>query len=223
MAATTRKAYRGRGMDGIIARMYDRNARAHIMHQYRSWAGDLVPLIPPDGKVLEIAPGPGYLAIELAKAGIKDITGLDISETFVEIARSNAREAGIRIDFLQGNASVQPFVDGSYTHIICTSAFKNFSDPLGALREMHRVLSPGGLAWISDMRQDVSDAAIDAYVRNDMHLHGMNGLFTRMTFKRMLRPRALTAEGLRALVAQTPFTVVNLEQEVMELRVTVRK
>ena len=45
---------------------------------------------------------------------------------------------------------------GSFDLIICRAAFKNFSEPLQALHEMHRVLKPGGKALIMDLRRDAS-------------------------------------------------------------------
>lgn len=66
----------------------------------------------PDGAdVLEVAPGPGYFAIEMERLGQVHVTGLDISHTFVEIASSNARQAGVDVIFRQGDASQMPFGD----------------------------------------------------------------------------------------------------------------
>ena len=65
--------------------------------------------LPPGSAVLEVAPGPGYFSIELAKLGAYSITGLDISHTFVEIAAKKAAEAGVHVEFRQGNASSMPF------------------------------------------------------------------------------------------------------------------
>src|SRR5579864_9095031 len=65
--------------------------------------------LPSGARVLEVAPGPGFFAIELAKLGKYTITGLDISRTFVEIATKNARQAGVTVDFQQGNAAAMPF------------------------------------------------------------------------------------------------------------------
>jgi ubiquinone/menaquinone biosynthesis C-methylase UbiE len=91
-----------------------------------------------------VAPGPGYLAIEIAKRGDSRVTGLDISETFVRIAQTNARAENVDVDFQHGNASAIPFSDASFDFIVCRAAFKNFTDPVGALDEMFRVLAPGG-------------------------------------------------------------------------------
>ncbi|HEY0673748.1 MAG TPA: class I SAM-dependent methyltransferase [Longimicrobiales bacterium] len=216
------KAFKGKAMEGWVARAYNRNARDHIMPQYRVWARSFEALIPQGSKVLEVAPGPGYLSIELARAGA-EVVGIDISESFVEIARRNAREAGVRVEFRQGNASALPFADESFTHVVCTSSFKNFSEPVAALREMHRVLVPGGIAWLSDLRGDVSDEEIDRYVRDGMGMKGLNAFTTRMTFKKMLRKRAYTEEALLQLVSRTPLTVVANESSSMELLLTMQK
>jgi 2-polyprenyl-3-methyl-5-hydroxy-6-metoxy-1,4-benzoquinol methylase len=59
--------------------------------------------------VLEIAPGPGFFCLELARLGSYRITGLDISRSFVQIAHDSAQKAGLEIDFQEGNASAMPF------------------------------------------------------------------------------------------------------------------
>ena len=82
-----------------------------------------------DNAVLEVAPGPGYFAIELAKLGKYKITGMDISQDFVEIARRNAKEAGVDVEFQLGNVSEMPFPDNKFDFIFCSAAFKNFKDP----------------------------------------------------------------------------------------------
>ena len=88
--------------------------------------------LPSGSKVLEVAPGPGYFAIELAKLGNYKVTGVDISETFVEIARANAAEAKVTVDFRRGNASGMPFGSETFDFLLCRAAFKNFTEPLQA-------------------------------------------------------------------------------------------
>ncbi len=120
--------------------------------------------LPSGSHVLEVAPGPGYFAVELAKLGSYHIVGLDISQTFVRIATDNAKRAGVDVEFRQGNASSMPFDSGSFDFVYCRAAFKNFSEPVRAINEMHRVLKPGGKAVIVDLRKDASASEIDAAV-----------------------------------------------------------
>jgi ubiquinone/menaquinone biosynthesis C-methylase UbiE len=127
----------------VIASWYAKTTLKDIK-RHKLMAKQLVEKIPAHGSVLEIAPGPGYFCIELAKLANFQITGLDISKSFVEIAHSNAKEAGLNIDFREGNASAMPFKDETFDFTFCQAAFKNFSEPVKALSEMYRVLKPGG-------------------------------------------------------------------------------
>jgi ubiquinone/menaquinone biosynthesis C-methylase UbiE len=198
----TAKAYKGMGMNGAIARWYAGTTR-NALEEFRSLAQRLAELAPgPD--VLEVAPGPGYLAIELAKLGRHRVTALDISKTFIEIARKNAADAGVPVDFQWGNAAAMPFGDNAFDFIVCRAAFKNFAEPLRALQEMRRVLKPGGQALIIDLRRDVSpsdiDRELDRYAANPA-----NRLFMKLTFRFMLIRRAYTRGQMEQLAAQAGF------------------
>ena len=84
------------------------------MQGFRRDAGALAERLHRGSDVLDVAPGPGFFTIELARVGNFNITGLDISHTLVEIAAENARNAGLKIDFRWGNASAMPFPDQSF-------------------------------------------------------------------------------------------------------------
>lgn len=217
------KGYKGMGMEGFIARQYDKSAKRDMAELYRAWAKKLSAGLAEGDHVLEVAPGPGYLSIELAKLRKLQITGLDISETFVAIARRNAQSAGVEVDFQHGNASAMPFGNAKFDFLMCTSSFKNFSEPIKALNEMHRVLKPGGKAWISDLRRDVSDETIDTFVKDTMKVTGFGGAFMKYTFKHSLRPRALTAAQFKELIAQTPFKKVEIMENSIDLEVRLYK
>src|ERR1041384_2970952 len=173
----TTKAYKGLPMEGIIATWYAKTTRKDLK-RHKLMAKQIAPKIPASGKVLEIAPGPGYFCIELAKLGNYQITGLDISKSFVEIAHRNATEAGLKIDFRQGNASAMPFEDNGFDFTFCQAAFKNFSEPVKAIAEMYRVLRPGGLSVIADLRRDAPAEEIDREVKG-MGLGRINQFLVR--------------------------------------------
>jgi len=197
------KGYKGIGMEGPIAKWYAKITHKDI-EEFKALARRMAEGLQPGANVLEVAPGPGYFAVELAKLGKYRITGLDISETFVEIARKNAREAGLQIDFQQGNASNMPFAGDSFELILCRAAFKNFSDPIGALREMRRVLKPGGKAVIIDLRKDTPKEEIDAYV-DKMHVGKLNSAFIKLSFRTMLLKRAYTRADFERFIAESGF------------------
>src|SRR5580693_7049642 len=101
--ATIRKGYRGLGMEGPIATWYAKNT-GRDRRRFIRVAQLVADRVPPGGRVLEVAPGPGFCAIEIAKSSRYSVAGLDISESFVRIARANAGEAGVAVDFRHGNA-----------------------------------------------------------------------------------------------------------------------
>lgn len=207
----TTKAYKGMAMEGPIAAWYAKITRKDI-RRHQMEAGRWVKELVPNSRVLEIAPGPGYFSIELAKQGRFHITGLDISQSFVEIARKNAAAAGIRAEFRQGDAAHMPLGDESFDFVFCQAAFKNFSQPVQAVSEMYRVLRPGGTAVILDLRSDASEGEIDREIGN-MALGRVDEWLTRWTFRHVLLKNAYSLVEMKRFIAQTPFEQVSIERE----------
>jgi ubiquinone/menaquinone biosynthesis C-methylase UbiE len=207
-------------MEGWIARWYARNTGKGI-GQFRKEAQEIARHLPGGSDVLEVAPGPGFLAIELARLGPYRIVGLDISKSFVRIASENAARAGVEVTFRQGNASSMPFESDSFDFVYCRAAFKNFSEPVRALHEMHRVLRPGGRAVIHDLRRDASPEAIQAAVQ-EMGLGWLDSLLTRGIL-RWLRRRAYSQDDFRRMVGETPFKTCEITCDGIGLQVTLRK
>ncbi|MDT5259622.1 MAG: hypothetical protein QOD10_4702 [Mycobacterium sp.] len=203
MTAATTKGYRGIGMEGAIARWYAKSTRKD-MERFRALATRLRAMLPQGGDVLEVAPGPGYFAIEVAEGGAYRVTGLDISRTMVELARTNAAEAGVEVDFHQGGASAMPFADDSFDLLTCSAAFKNFSEPHKALEEMYRVLRPGGTALVVDLHRDVPMSEIRKYF-GGMGLGTIERWMTVATFRFMLLKRAYTRAEFEQMLADIPF------------------
>jgi SAM-dependent methyltransferase len=171
--------------------------------------------------VLEVAFGPGYLAIELARLGRFAVTGLDISHTFVKIASQNAKDAGVTADFHQGDPAVMPFDADSFDLIVCQAAFKNFVHPSSALSEMYRVLPAGGTAVIQDMSRDASHADIEREVKA-MQLGGVSSFTTKGTLE-MLKRRAYSPHQFERLAAESPFQTCAISTERIGLEVRLTK
>jgi ubiquinone/menaquinone biosynthesis C-methylase UbiE len=215
------KAYKGIALEGMLATWYARNT-AKLQADFKACAQRIAARLPRRGRVLEVAPGPGYLAVELARVGPHQITGLDISRSFVRMATDYAQQVGVEVEFRQGDAAALPFADDSFDFVVCRAAFKNFSNPVGTLVEMYRVLQPGGEALIIDMRNDATDMEIDVAV-DDMHLDRVNAFLTRITFKHMLRKRAYSIRDFQAMVAVTPFCKAEIETGLIGLDVWLKK
>src|SRR5260370_42593450 len=83
------KPYKGIGMEGMIAAWYAKNTGKSIA-EYRNLAKRIAGSLRPGDRVLEVAPGPGYLAIALAQLGSYRVAALDPGRTSVRMARAAA-------------------------------------------------------------------------------------------------------------------------------------
>ncbi len=206
-------------MEGFSAKWYARQT-ANDADEFQRTARRIGAHLSGVSRVLEIAPGPGYLAIELVKLSGCRLTGLDISRSFVGIAAENARKAGLHIDFEQGDAADLPFPADQFDFIVCRAAFKNFTQPLAALNEMRRVLKLGGTALIIDLRKDFSKAAVSDYVSGRGTL---NAMIIKWIFNTMLKKRAYTREGLAELVSQSEFRQGDIRLDPLGFELWLRK
>jgi ubiquinone/menaquinone biosynthesis C-methylase UbiE len=197
------KAYKGMGMEGGIARWYAKNT-LRDMGEFRKLAVRISEELPAGGNILEVAPGPGYLAIELARQSRYRVNGMDISRTFVDIARKNAEKEKVSVDFRRGNVAEMPYRAERFDLVVCRAAFKNFSQPVKAISDMYRVLKPGGRALIIDLRRDVSRKTVNQYV-DQLGVGTFNAMAIKLTFRFMLIKRAYTREEFTKFIAQSPF------------------
>jgi ubiquinone/menaquinone biosynthesis C-methylase UbiE len=218
---STAKPYKGLGMEGAVAKWYAALTKKSL-EDFKALARRVAEQIPARSAVLEVAPGPGYFAIELSKLGGYRITGLEISETFVALARANAAKAGVRVDFRRGNASAMPFPRETFDFLLCRAAFKNFAEPVRALEEMHRVLKPGGQALIIDLRRDAPQESISQAV-DAMSLGAVNAMITKLTFRFMLLKRAYTKSEFAEMIAKTKFRSTLIREDLIGLEISLSK
>jgi ubiquinone/menaquinone biosynthesis C-methylase UbiE len=221
--ASTRTAKGEKGIvgTGMVARWYA-GITAKSMNEFVNDAKRMTQYLSSGDAVLEVAPGPGYLAISLAKLGNYRIVGMDISQAFVDIARAKAKEAGAEVEFRQGDVSQMPFQADSFNLIVCRAAFKNFASPIAALNEIYRVLKAGGKAVIIDLRHDASPADVNKAV-DAMGLNGINTFMTKFTFKHMLLKRAYTADAFRQMITQTSFKKYDIQPDAIGMEIHLEK
>jgi ubiquinone/menaquinone biosynthesis C-methylase UbiE len=207
-------------MEGRTAHWYarQRGTESQLRENGRQ-ADRLTEGLPAGAAILEVAPGPGYFAVDLAKRGYQ-VAGLDISRTMVQIATEYDRQAGTTVDFRHGDAAELPFGADSFDLVVCQAAFKNFRHPLRALDEMHRVLRPGGTAVIQDLNRAATRADIAAEVRG-MRLNPPNAAATRLTLG-WLRRRAHPAAEFRRLAGRSAFGGCEINTDGVSLEVRLR-
>ena len=221
------KGYIGVGMNGFLARWYD--ASRGFSPDQQQLAAHVRQILPEGGRILEIACGPGHLSVDLARHTSPDgpryaVTGVDISPTCVDIARQHAAEANVSVDFQVGNAASLPFPADSFDLVLCSAAFKNFSQPAAALSHFHRTLRTAGRAIIADLRRDATMAEVQATIARDSPgLGWLNRQLTQLIFKRMLLKRAYTAKEMEAMVREAGFSHCECVEEGIGFRCTMTK
>ncbi len=212
------KHFKDLGIEGKQAIMYDRLTREHRIDEMKEQAIEVARHLKQGDNILEVAPGAGYLSIELARLGKFKITGMDISSDLVEIGTNNALEAGVVADFIQGNVAEMPFRDGVFDFIICVLAFKNFKEPVRALQEMYRVLKPGSTALIMDLNRKASLKATKK-VAEKMGLKGFGGYIAGA----IQRSGAFSREELQTFISQTEFKDYEIQITEMGFSVYLKK
>ena len=118
----------------------------------RGWRRKLVKILAErnPGAVLDVATGTGDLAIAVAGGCKARINGIDIAEKMLEIGSRKVVAAGLddRISFRRGDAEKIPFSDGTFDAVTVAFGVRNFEDLPQGLREMRRVMRPGGLMLV---------------------------------------------------------------------------
>lgn len=175
---------------------------------YRRWAGR---------DVLDVGCGQGIDVARYAEAGA-NVSGVDLTPRHLELAQQLLDHRGLEARLVRGDAERLPFEDASFDRVSSNGVLHHTPDMPGALREIHRVLRPGG------------EAVVIVYNRNSLHywlhqvaLHGvlLGKLFRERSMEGVLsrtveetstgaRPlvRVYTRKSLRTMLSAAGFTDV---------------
>ena len=137
----TRKRH-ARALFAGLPRHYDRAGALLSFGQDPRWRAALVRALDvrPGQRVLDVATGTGMVAAALARR-VARVVGLDQSPEMLAVAR--ARLDG-RATLVEGEAERLPFADGEFDHLSFTYLLRYVADPAATLRELARVVAPGG-------------------------------------------------------------------------------
>lgn len=109
----------------------------------------LVPLLPPNAQILDVACGTGDLSIEFFEQSKARITGLDFCGPMLELAKKKTRD----VQFIEGDALRLPFADETFDAVTIGFGLRNLSSTTDGLRELRRVLKPNGWAGVLEFSQ----------------------------------------------------------------------
>ncbi|MEX0832864.1 MAG: class I SAM-dependent methyltransferase [Actinomycetota bacterium] len=125
---------------------YDRLAELFSFGQNGRWRRAMVSHVAHGARVLDVATGTAGVAIELVRRRAARVVGIDQNERMLRRGVEATREAGVdaRIELLRGRGEQLPFVDASFDAVTFTYLMRYVDDPASTLKEMVRVLRPGG-------------------------------------------------------------------------------
>ncbi len=156
------KDLRVRRMFGAIAHRYDLNNRLHSFGRDQVWRRRAVHLcdVKPADHVLDAACGTGDLAEAFAAAGAARVCGVDFTAQMLDIARLKAARlrpaTRRRLTYQLSDVLALPFDDASFDIVSIAFGIRNVTDADRALRELGRVLRPGGRIVVLEFSQPVN-------------------------------------------------------------------
>ena len=153
--------------DPDVAQAFNRIATLPQMDLMRRFVTRRAVAMKQAGQAADLGCGPGHLVIKLAQAAPDlQVTGIDLSDEMLAEAERYARCSGLedRIAFKKGDVARIPFPDASLDLVVSTLSLHHWSDPVGVLDEIARVLRrpepaerrPGGSVLIFDLRRDMT-------------------------------------------------------------------
>jgi len=184
---------------------------------FTPWAEDLVDrmALRPGEHVVDVACGTGIVA-RLAAHRINPggaVTGLDLNPGMLSVARSLPPPADVTMEWREGSAMTLPFANATFNVVLCQQGLQFFPDRLAALREMYRVLVPGGRLGLSvwrPLRQNPYMAALGDALERRVNAEVATGMRTVCSMG--------DAEALRSLLLQAGFRDARISIQILVMR-----
>ncbi len=134
-----------------VSENYDKMNSIISFQQHVKWRKTTMKMmmVEKGSRCLDVCCGTGDWSIALSEAVGPEgqVTGLDFSENMLKVGREKVKQAGLKnVTLMHGNAMELPFPDDSFDYVTIGFGLRNVKDYLQVLKEMRRVLKPGGMA-----------------------------------------------------------------------------
>jgi ubiquinone/menaquinone biosynthesis C-methylase UbiE len=166
-------------------------------------------------RVLDVGCGQGIDVIRYASAGAS-VTGIDLTPRHVELARAHVAALGLDAEIVNGDAEALPFPDASFDRVSSNGVLHHTPDMPAALREIRRVLAPGGEARIIVYNRNsfhywISQVLTQGIIRRQLFVErSMSGVLSRGVERSSIEARPLVRvynhSALRRMLSAAGFT-----------------
>jgi ubiquinone/menaquinone biosynthesis C-methylase UbiE len=209
---------------GVFATLYEKASRLVRDTYYVKLAEEIVGHLP-EGRILDLGTGPGYLPIEIVKKapGLKAV-GIDLSPKLIRMAQENAQRAGVgnRVRFKTGQASDAPFSDNSFDMVISTGMLHMVKDPVKILKECHRLLKFGGEVWIFDPARVSSQVDREKW-RASLSWKERIAYQVFKLFSKINPGKTYRREEVETMLQEIPFAQCRVEESKGEIEIRCHK
>jgi ubiquinone/menaquinone biosynthesis C-methylase UbiE len=193
-------------MPTFAARLYDNLTSVKGVNKAFEEIAEFIGSRLKQGKLLDVGTGPGRLLLEINRKNPRlDLSGLDISESMLEVAKQNLSYIK-NLDLQIGNIVKTTYPDNFFDCIVSSGSFYNWDKPAEGLNEILRILKSGQTAYIFESNRDYDEKLLDTRLK--VNLKGYNFIrrfISKYFMKKQLRMTYSVPE-FEGIIKQTAFS-----------------
>ena len=201
----------------FFVKQYDRMSRIVSMDMYLRFLQYLKNNCP-KGRILDVGCGTGRGLLMIGQDSLYQVSGIDPASNMIKMCRKNAGKDNRKADFHVAGAEKLPFANEEFDAVISNGAFHEWQDAEKGLNEIYRVLKPGGIAFINDMRSDAEIKDIYDELGSRIFFKPM-----RKAFMKNIKKGTYTSSEAEAIVRKSLFRNLKIEEKKISYEIKLQK